>query len=105
MSNKSLPHIIFNKWTFIDLMSNLMAICAIWKVRFWNSVHTVNSFALIPWNSSNNTSILRIKSRFIIPHFDSHKNSFCIIGFALGKTIVSCLVISTSLTPLDILIP
>ncbi len=105
MLNKSLPHIIFNKWTFIDLMSNLMAICAMCKVRSWNYVHIMNSSAPIPWNSYNNASILLIKYGFTIPHSNSHMYTFVIVGFAFGKTTISCLVISTSSTFLNILIP
>jgi len=77
MLNKSLLHIIFNKWIFIDLMSNLMAICVTCKVRSWNFVHIMNPFAPIPWNSSNNISILLIQFGFIIFHFDSHRYTFC----------------------------
>jgi hypothetical protein len=72
MFNKSLPHIIFDKWTFIDLMSNLMAVCATWRVRSWNYVHTMNFFAPIPWNSSNYASTMLIKSKFIIPYSYNH---------------------------------
>ncbi len=85
MFNKSLPLIIFNKWTFIDLMSNLMVVCATWKVNSWNSIHTMNFFAPIPWNSSNNASTLVIKFEFIIPYFDSHKYTFCYCWFCFWQ--------------------
>jgi hypothetical protein len=77
MFNKSLPHIIFKKWTFIDLMSNLMTICAMWRVWSWNYVHTMNSSTPIPWDSYNNASTLLIKYGFTILYFDNHKYTFC----------------------------
>jgi hypothetical protein len=45
MLSESLLHIIFNKWTFIDLMSNLMTIRASLRVKSWNSIRTMNSSA------------------------------------------------------------
>jgi hypothetical protein len=60
MLSKSLPHIIINKWTFIDLMSNLMAVCTTQIIRSWSSIHMVNPSTPIPWNSSNYASILLI---------------------------------------------
>ncbi len=77
MFNKSLIHIIFNKWTFIDPMSNLMAVCATWRVRSWNFVHTTNLSTPIPWNSSNNASTMLIKFGFIILYFNNHMYIFC----------------------------
>jgi hypothetical protein len=77
MFNKSLLHIIFNRWTFIDLMSNLMIICASWKVMSWNFIHIMIFYAPIPWDSFNNASILLIKSNFIILYSDTHKYTFC----------------------------
>ncbi len=74
--NKSLPHIIFNKWTLLDLMFNLMVVYITWRVRSWNFVHTMNSSTPIPWDSSNNVSVLLIKSRFTIFYFDIHKYTF-----------------------------
>jgi hypothetical protein len=73
MFNKSLPHIIFNKWTFIDLMSNLITLCTTLRVKSWNSIHTMNSSTLIPWDSSNNVFTLLIKFRFTISYSYSHK--------------------------------
>jgi hypothetical protein len=81
MFNKSLPHIIFNKWTFFDLMSNLMTICALWKVRSWNFVHIMNSSTLIPWNFSNNVSTLVVKFGFTIPYSNNHMYTFCYFWF------------------------
>jgi hypothetical protein len=69
MLKKSFPHIIFNKWTFIDLMLNLMAICATWRIWSWNFIHIVNPFIPIHWNSSNYVSILLIKYGSTILHF------------------------------------
>jgi hypothetical protein len=77
MLSKSLPHIIINKWIFIDLMSNLMATCATWRIWSWSFIHIVNSFTPIPWNSSNYASILLIKFKFTIFHSYSHNNTFC----------------------------
>jgi hypothetical protein len=57
-------------------MSNLMVIYVTWRVRFWNFVHTMNSFAPIPWDFSNNAFALLIKYRFIIPYFDTHRYTF-----------------------------
>ncbi len=104
MFNKSLPHIIFNKWTFIDLMSNLMEVCATWKVRSWNSIHTLNSFTLIFWDSSNNASTLLIKYGLYLILIATCTPSIT-VGFALGNTTISYLVISIGSTPLDILMP
>jgi hypothetical protein len=105
MLSKSLPHIIFNKWTFIDPMSNMMAICATWRIWSWNYVDTMNSSTLIPWNSIINVAIMLINIRFIVPHFYNHKNTFCYYWFFFGKTTIFCLVTSTGSTFLDILIP
>ncbi len=105
MFSKSLLHIIFNKWTFIDLMSNLMAICVTWKIWSWNYIHIVNSFTLILWNSSNYVSILLIKFGFTVLHFTTIGTLFAIVHSAFGKSIVFCLVTSIGSTPLDILIP
>ncbi len=74
-------HIIFNKWTFIDLMFNLMAICATWRVMSWNFIHTMNSFILILRDSFNNASTLLIKFKFIIPYFNNHRYTFCYCWF------------------------
>jgi hypothetical protein len=68
MLSKSLPHIIFNKWTFIDLMSNMMALCARWKIWSWNFIHIMNPSTVITWNSSNYASILLIKFGFTVFH-------------------------------------
>ncbi len=81
MFNKSLPHIIFNKWTFIDLMSNLMVVCATWIIWFQNFIHIVNPSTPIPWNFSNYASIMLIKYGFIVPHSYSHMNMFCYYWF------------------------
>jgi hypothetical protein len=104
MPNKFLPHIIFNKWTFINLMSNLMAICATWRIWFWNFIHIVNPSTIIPWNSYNYAFIILIKSGFTIPHFYSQRNTYY-YWFTLGKTIVFSLVTSIDSTPSDIFIP
>ncbi len=73
---KSLLHIIFNKWSFIDRMSNLMAICAMWIIWSWNFIHIVNLSIPIPWNSFNYVFILLIKSRVTVLHSYSHMNTF-----------------------------
>ncbi len=77
MLSKFLLHIIFNKWTFIYLMSNLMAVCVTRKSRYCNFVYIMNPFTPITWNSFNNASIILIKYGFTIPHFDRHWNNFC----------------------------
>jgi hypothetical protein len=100
MLSKSLPHIIVNKWTFIDLMSNLMAICATWRIWSWSSIHIMNSFTPIPWNSSNYASILLIKSKFTIFTFTATITPFATIGYAIGKTTISYIVINIGSTPL-----
>jgi len=105
MFSKSLLHIIFNKCTFIDLMSNLMVVCATWKIWSWNFVHIMNPSVLIPWNSSNNTSILLIKYGFTYLTLTTTITPSVTIGFAFSKTIVSYLVTSSGSTPLDIIIP
>ncbi len=76
MLNKSLLHIVYEKLTFIDVMFNLMTICAMWRIWSWNSTHTLNPSILIPWNSFNYASILLIKYGFTIFHFYSHMNMF-----------------------------
>ncbi len=75
-----LLHIIFNKWTFIDLMSNLMAICATWRIWSWNFIHTMNPFTPNLWNSFNYASILLIKCGFTVPH-SYNQNTFCYYWF------------------------
>jgi hypothetical protein len=81
MLNKSLPHIIFNKWTFIDLMSNMMALCATWRTWYWNFINTMNSSIPILWNSIINATILLINYGFIVLHSYSHRNTFCYYWF------------------------
>ncbi len=105
MLNKSLLHIILNKWTFINLMSNLMVVCATRRIRSWNVFHTMNSSTPILWNSSNNASILLMKLGSLYLILTTTGRLSPTIGFAFGKTIVSCLVTSTNSTPLNSLIP
>ncbi len=62
-------HIFFHKWTFIDMMSNLMVVCAMWKIWSWNFVYIMNSSIPIPWKSINIASIFLINYGFIVPHF------------------------------------
>jgi hypothetical protein len=69
----------FNKWTFIDLMSNFMALCVTWGIWSWNSIYTMNSFTPIPWNSTNNASIMLINVGFTIPHSYKHRNTFLLL--------------------------
>ncbi len=102
MFNKSLPHIIFNKWTFIDLMFNLMTICALWRVKSWNFIHFMNSFAPIPWDSSNNASTLLIKSSSLYLTLIATCTPFAIVGADFGKIIISYLVRNIGSTLLDI---
>jgi hypothetical protein len=104
MLSKSLPRIIFNKWTFIDLMSNLMVVCATWKIWSWNSIHNVTPsipihtpLTMLPFYWLNLGSLY-----LILIAIGTH---YAIIGSTFSKTIVSCLVTSTDSTPLDILIP
>jgi hypothetical protein len=68
-------------------MSNLMTICALWKVRSWNFIHSMNSFALIPWDSSNNASTLVINYSSLYLTLTTTCTPFAIVGFAFGKTI------------------
>ncbi len=53
-----------------------MAICATWRARSWNSVHTMNSSTPIPWDSFNNAFTQFIKFGFIIPYHDNHKYTY-----------------------------
>ncbi len=83
MFNKSLLHIIFNNWTFIDLMSNIMIVYVAWRVRSWNYVHIMDYSTPIPWDFSNNAFVVLIKSRFIIPYSDSHMYTFYYYYFSI----------------------
>ncbi len=105
MLNKSLPHIIFNKWTF-------MIWCPIW----WQYVQR-GKFGLgtlstlwIPLFHSLGTPLtmlplcwLNLGSLYLT--FITTWTCSTTISFAFGKTIVSCIVTSTSSIPLEILIP
>ncbi len=105
MFNKSLPYIIFNKWTFIDLMSN-----------YWQYVQC-GEFSLgtpftqwIPLFQSLGTLLtmlpfywLNLGSMYLT--LTATRTPSITIVSTLRKTTISCLVTSTNSTPLGILIP
>ncbi len=103
MISKLLLHIIFHKWTFIDLMSNLMVVGTMWRIKSWN---LFTLWIPLPQSLITVTMLpfcwLNLGSLYF--NFTTIGITFVIVVSILGKTIVSCLVTSTDLAPLDILI-
>jgi hypothetical protein len=63
----------------------------------------MNSSTPIPWDSSNNASILLIKFGSLYFILITTGTPSTIVGFVFGKTTISYLVTNTSSIPLDIL--